>query len=311
MTCLLPLTFGSTALLPWAAAGIAVMAAAGSSNAYAEDGTALWITLTIPGAERRDVRGRQWAWLLVFGPITVVAAVALTTLSGLPSMWPWVFALLPALLGGGAGLSVWASVVGLAPGPDPHRRRESPIDHGDAGGMAIAVFWLALLPVVPPAAAVLAGVLRGDAVLRWTGVPVGVVTGALLAWWLGRVAARRLEARGPELLALMRSGRSSGARVEREPGVVDTMPRWTLLYVTVVGPTLGSIALFPQGMIPLIMKLTGNVERVWFLPLHLPDAWQWPAIIAMMLLGLLMYAAAARMYLTHRRAALRSGRLPR
>jgi hypothetical protein len=60
------------------------------------------------------------------------------------------------------------------------------------------------------------------------------------------------------------------------------------------------------------MKLTGNVARVWFLPLYLPSLWQWPAIAAMIALGLLLYGTAARMYLTHKRAWSRSqeGRAP-
>ena len=303
MTCLLPLTFGSTALLPWAAPGIAVMAATTTVNLYGEDGTALWMALTIPGAERRDVRGRQWAWLVVFGPMTVATAVVLTGLSGLDWAWPWVLALVPALLGGGMGLSVWASVVALVPMPDPRGRRDSPMDRGDAGGMGIAVFWLALLPAVPALAVMGAGVVRDDAALLWSGVPVGVVTGVICAWWLGDVAAHRLQARGPEMLTLLRSGRPSGAPATRpEPTAVDTMPRWERIYVTILAPSLGSIAIFPQGLVPVAIKLTGGDERLWFLALYVPRPWQWPVIAGMIVLGLVLYGTALRMYLTRRRA---------
>ena len=34
------------------------------------------------------------------------------------------------------------------------------------------------------------------------------------------------------------------------------------------------------------MKLTGDVERVWFLALYLPGKWQWPTIAFMALLGI-------------------------
>ena len=133
MTCLLPLTLHSitsysTALLPWTAAGIVLMAASASANLYGQDGTALWLTLLIPGAERHDVRGRQWAWLAVFAPGTLAAAVILTALSGQAWTWPWVCALLPALPGGAIGLWVWAAVVALAPGPDPQRGGDSLLD---------------------------------------------------------------------------------------------------------------------------------------------------------------------------------------
>jgi ABC-2 type transport system permease protein len=37
--------------------------------------------------------------------------------------------------------------------------------------------------------------------VSWLGVPVGVGTGALMFWWWGGIAVRRLVTRGPELLA--------------------------------------------------------------------------------------------------------------
>lgn len=36
----------------------------------------------------------------------------------------------------------------------------------------------------------------------------------------------------------------------------------------------GCLALFPQGLVPLAMKLSGNIAKVWFLPLHLEERWQ-------------------------------------
>ena len=54
-TCLLPLTFGSKVLLRWAGPAMALTALTSSVNLYGQDGTALWLTLVIPGAERTDV----------------------------------------------------------------------------------------------------------------------------------------------------------------------------------------------------------------------------------------------------------------
>ncbi len=68
-TCLLPLTFGSKVLLPWAAPAIALASTVSAVNLYGLDGTALWLTLMIPGAERNDVRGRQRAFLFLLAPV--------------------------------------------------------------------------------------------------------------------------------------------------------------------------------------------------------------------------------------------------
>ena len=54
---------------------------------------------------------------------------------------------------------------------------------------------------------------------------------------------------------------------------------------------LCSIPLFPQGLVPAVMKLTEAPTRSWFLALYLPDAYQWPLIAAMLALGLAMLRA--------------------
>ena len=51
------------------------------------------------------------------------------------------------------------------------------------------------------------------------------------------------------------------------------------------------IPLFPQGLVPAVMKLTETPTRSWFLALYLPDAYQWPLIAAMLALGLAMLRA--------------------
>ncbi len=299
ITALLPLAFGETALLPWAAPATALMAAAVFANSYGRDGTALWLILLTPGAERQDVRGRQWAWLAVFAPATVLMAAILIPLSGEHWTWPWMLALLPALLGGGAGLMVWVGVTQLVPGPDPHRNRANPLEGGEStAAQGLLVFFAGILPAVPAAAMVRAGMVQDNDLLLWGGVPVGIATGVLGAWLLGRIAYSHLEARGPELLYLMRTGRSSQATTGEapQPSVLETM---TLRqqFVLFLGVWLGSIALFPQGLVPLGIKLSGGGDPVWFLPLYLPQALQWPAIAVMVLLGLGTYGLVARIYL--------------
>ncbi len=284
-TALLPLTFDSKLLLPWAAPAVAVMAAASACNLYGQDGTALWMTL-LTGTERQDVRGRQWAYLLIFGPITVVVAVVFTWWSGLAWAWPWVLALVPAMLGGGVGLLALVSVMALAPGPDAHKRPDNPLEHGDTTGQANLMFWGGLLPGLPAAGVVLAGTLTHDDFLVWAGGPVGVVTGAFFAWWLGGVAIRRLRTRGPEMLFLMRTGRSSTPAKIEVPKKAAAISVW--------GWSLGSIALFPQGLVPIIALSLGSDVKVWFLAMYLPSPWQWPCALAMVVLGLYLYYLAIR-----------------
>jgi ABC-2 type transport system permease protein len=289
-TTALPLTFGEKVLLPWAAPALALMAGASVANLYGQDGTALWLTL-LTGSERADLRGRQLAYLLIFGPVTLAVAVGFTAWSGLVWAWPWVLALVPAMLGGGAGLGALLSVVALAPGPDAHKRPENPLEHGDTTGQANLMFWGGLLPGIPAATVLALGTVYDDVFLLWAGVPVGVATGVFLAWWLGRVAVGRLRAGGPELLFLMRTGRSRPARAElpKRAEVSKGAARTALL-----GWTLGSIALFPQGLVPMIFLLVGVDVKSWFLAMHVPGAYAWPIATVMVLLGSYLYFLAIK-----------------
>ncbi|HEX2774467.1 MAG TPA: hypothetical protein VHN18_18835 [Micromonosporaceae bacterium] len=198
---LLPLFIGSTGYFPLTGIIVVTLAAACSAHLYSSDGTALWLTLVVPGAERTDVRGRQLAWLAVVAPLGVGLTVAGVLISGHHWTWPVVAALLPAVLGAGAGALVLLSVYAPVRVPDPHRRGSTP---GQDTGAVAAVVWPALiltaLGAAPALAVVVAGTVRGEPLLQWTATPVGVLTGVALAWGLGRLAGRRLAARGPELL---------------------------------------------------------------------------------------------------------------
>lgn len=59
---------GKTSSRPSGGLLFTVIAAACFTNLYGDDGSSLWLTLMVPGAERADLRGRQWAWFLVVGP---------------------------------------------------------------------------------------------------------------------------------------------------------------------------------------------------------------------------------------------------
>jgi ABC-2 type transport system permease protein len=203
---LIPLVAGWPDLLPWAGPTIAVMAGVTACNAYGLEGSTLWLTLTIPWAERVDVRGKQLAFFLVFGPVAVASTVAFTALSEQDRVWPWVLAATPALLGGAAGLMALVSVTGAAPVPEVARRSGNLLAAADNTGQAFLMLFAVPLTTLPATAVVLAGVLLDSALLRWAGVPVGIATGLALAWWLGQLAVRKLESGGPELLQLLRHG---------------------------------------------------------------------------------------------------------
>lgn len=59
------------------------------------------------------------------------------------------------------------------------------------------------------------------------------------------------------------------------------------------------IPLIPQGVVPLVLKLTGASTRSWFLATYLPAPLQWPVIAAMVAAGLTMLFTAARLLPVH------------
>jgi hypothetical protein len=304
MTSVIPFIYDTPAALPWAGPVTALLASATAANLYGQDGTALWLTLLTPGAARRDVRARQLGWAVIVGPISLTITVAFTVLSGLSWAWPWALAMVASFLGGGAGLLVLVGVTQLAVSPDPLRRTSS-LDHGDTTGQSIVMIFAGLLAAAPVLGVLVAGAATENEFLEWAGVAVGIGWGAFLAWALGGLAGRRLEERGPELLQVMRSGREQPVATAAAPSVIDAMSgrEKTLMFTSV---WLGSIALFPQALVPLVIKLSGGDERVWFLPLYLPQTWQWPAIVGMAVAGLLLYGLAIRIY-RRRRESITTG----
>jgi len=48
--------------------------------------------------------------------------------------------------------------------------------------------------------------------------------------------------------------------------------------------------------VPITMKLSDNVEPVWFLALYVPKSLQWPTIGFVVLLGIACFGFAARIY---------------
>lgn len=61
-----------------------------------------------------------------------------------------------------------------------------------------------------------------------------------------------------------------------------------------LGIPLGAILLFPQGIIPAVLKLARARGRIWFFPLYLPKPLQWPACFVMIILGVAVYCYVLR-----------------
>jgi ABC-2 type transport system permease protein len=195
-------------MLPFAGLWVVAFSMLQVSNLYGFDGTSVWQTIVTPGAARADVRGRQWAWTLIVGPVAVLAGLVLPPVAGAEWAYPWVLGLLPALLGGGAGFMLLLSVYWAY--PMPVQRGGNPFNSGSRPGCSRAlvrlVSWLLLLVTALPSLALLiAGQLDSNPLVSWLAVPVGMVVGAVMAWWLGRLAEQRLLERGPELLAQVRA----------------------------------------------------------------------------------------------------------
>ncbi|MGG5741789.1 MULTISPECIES: hypothetical protein [Bacillus cereus group] len=292
---------GIPGLMPWAGVIMIVFTSMFTCNLYGFDGSALWLILVTPGTERIDIRGRQGAWLMIVGPVAIVATVIFTMSSGLTLVYPWVFALIPALLGGAAGLIVLFSVFNLIPITDPHRRGRGTIVSGDdmnAGKMFITtclMMVMVLATAIPALVVVWIGTLFHLNFLQWVGVPTGVCTGTFFAWWFGRIAYVKLESSGPELLVKMKNGmrnqrEDSEKKVENK---ATELPKKKLAIVALL-VFLGIFSFVHQSMVPFIFEILDIDEKVrlFFLPRYLPHIVRIPAIIVFAILGLASFYKA-------------------
>ena len=302
-TVLLPLTFDAKLLLPWAGPALALFAITSACNLYSQDGTALWQTLTI-GTQRADVRGRQWAYLIVFGPLAIALSIAFPWWSGYTWAWPWVAATVPALLGGGAGLIVYSSVFGMVPGPDAHKRPSNPLERADTTGQSQVLFWVGMLPAAPALGVVFLGEHFDMPWLTWAGLPVSVVTGVVVARLLGTLATKRLISHGSDLLHTMRTGRATVTRTASGEAAKKGSTMEGLSW------GLGSILLIPQGLIPLVFILTDVKVKSWFLAMYVPPVWGVPIAVLGIIGGIYLYARAIMIKVNNRAGRARNAETP-
>jgi len=312
---LFPLLDGNTVMLPFAGVITALFAGALSANVYGLDAGALWLTLVTPSAERVDVRARQVAWLLVVAVPVVVLTGLLTLVSGQGWAWVWVLAVLPAMLGAAAGLVPLVSLVGVAPFQD--RPGGNPMDgftdeSGDQVRLKIfGMLFGQILLAAPAAAVVLIGFRTGNATLGWLGVVAGLVLGACYAWLFGRLAYRRLETAGPEILDLMRKGVRAEVKIsgeeetgeEAEPEKKDDLSGGQNALVALF-VLVGILLVIPQGLVSLALSLFGAPLPGWFLVDHVPSGLRVLTALGSIVLGLCSFGVVVLLHRVAKRKAL-------
>jgi ABC-2 type transport system permease protein len=207
---------------------IAVMLGLGACNLYGQDGSAVWQNVVGESANsvRADVRGRQWATILIFLPQSVAVSVLFVVLSGHWWTVPLLLAAFPALFGAASGAALLVSATGVSPGVDP-RRRVGPNDaNGNIGIHVWVVFLLVSISVIPTAAAVVAVALLQSPWITAGAIAVGIVNGWLAGWLYGRIAIVYLQTRMPDVFSRIRYGRIF--RDTEGSGILDLIERTTL-----------------------------------------------------------------------------------
>ncbi|GLZ61503.1 hypothetical protein [Micromonospora sp. NBRC 107095] len=276
----LPLLSDVDLLLPWAGPLAVLGAAAMSAGLVGLDGTALWLPLTTPGGERAEVRGRSLAWLVLITPIGVLLTVAGVLLA--PDVDPLAaLSTLPALLGAGASVPVWVSLLRVRPVADPRHptAADNPTD--------IVSVLVATGSGLVAAAPVLALVIWGPSGVTPLLPLVGLLSGA--AAWRGGIwlADERLARRGLDVLAA--AGQRSRPTETVLPLTWDAqwfrenkLTAWALGLLTV-----GWIPVIPQGVMPLAF----GIDSGWIVAGHLSGGAHTAVGLAMIGLGVAMLLA--------------------
>lgn len=208
---------------------VAFMLGVGACNLYGQDGSAVW--LNIVGEDetsvRADVRGRQWATILIFLPQAILISGIFVVLSG--ELWtiPVLLAALPAVFGAASGAALLISAAGVSPGVDP-RRRTGPNDA--TGNITIHVWVAFVLTAIGSLPTVGAIVWTLVTPAPWVGalaVVIGLLNGWLAAWLLGRVAIGYLSTRLPDVFSRIRYTRIF-RQAHDDRGILDWIERFTL-----------------------------------------------------------------------------------
>nr|WTA64958.1 hypothetical protein OHB51_20835 [Micromonospora sp. NBC_00855] len=273
----LPLLSDVDLLLPWAGPLAVLGATAMSAGLVGLDGTALWLPLSTPGGERAEVRGRALAWLVLVTPIGVLLALAGVLLA--PDVDPLAaLSTLPALLGAGASVPVWVSLLRVRPVADPRHptSADNPTD--------IVSVLVATGSGLVAAAPVLALVIWGPSGVAPLLPLVGLLSGA--AAWRGVIwlADERLTRRGTDVLA-------AAGRRSRPPEAVLPLT-WDAQWYRENKPTAWALGLLTVGWIPVIpqglMPLAFGIDSGWIVAGHLSGSAHTAVGLAMVGLGVAM-----------------------
>lgn len=188
--------------VPFVGVAAAVFAAMVAINTYALDGTALWQLLTTPGAIRADVRGRQLAWMLMFGLPILVASTTLSLVVE-SSLAHVALGATFAAVGVACGCAPLISALMPAVGRDARERLSTGQNAGNPAGGQMMSFTLVLFASFLPA--ILAAVLQlGD---LWVfHLIFGLTTGGISIAVAGPLTVERLVITGPKLIASIKSG---------------------------------------------------------------------------------------------------------
>lgn len=102
---------------------------------------------------------------------------------------------------------------------------------------------------------------------------MGLCTGLLISWYFGRLAYRRLESRGSDILSIMQSGGITQTVDNKVAQTDETLSNLSAGKSVLVGllVTMGIIFTLPQGIVPIMLKLSGVKVRSWFIALYLPE----------------------------------------
>jgi hypothetical protein len=116
-----------------------------------------------------------------------------------------------------------------------------------------------------------------------------------LSWYPAQWRARY----GEELEQLLRYTIASGHGGARL--TLNMLRESAAAHTTAAGDLAGSVCwalcwlpLIPQGVVPLVLKVTHTPVHSWFLAAYLPSPLQWPTIAVMIAVGLTMLVTAIR-----------------
>lgn len=187
---------------------VAFMLGLSGCNLYGQDGSAVWQNVVGEDATsvRSDVRGRQWAMIIVFLPRVIVVTLPFLLIGQAWWAVPHLVAAIPAAMGAAAGAAVLTSAIGVSPGVDPRRR----VGPNDANGNIGLHVWVVIIAtsvmVLPTAAAIVWAATSGSVLLTVVAMVIGLLNGVGAAWLLGRLAIGYLRPRMADVFSRIRYG---------------------------------------------------------------------------------------------------------